>query len=58
MLYFSSLLCLGIFMFVGKGLIELGGSLYNYLGFMNIGLGIFSSSILAYFGWSINKNLP
>jgi hypothetical protein len=55
-LYVAAFLCLGIFMFVGKGILEIEvftsemDYLYNYIGYMSIGLGIFSSSVLIYLG--------
>lgn len=56
MLYFAALICLGLFMFVGKGILEINTILdstkvfYNYVGYMSFGLGVFSSSVLLYLG--------
>lgn len=54
-LYIASLICLGIFFFVGKGLMSEENMFYNYMGFMSIGLGVFSSSVLMYLGSNVKN---
>ncbi len=58
-LYIAAVMCLVIFLFTGKGIMDLGrfseNMFYNYIGFMSVGMGIFSSSVLMVLGRSFKS---
>lgn len=53
-LYIAAFLCFGLFFIIGNQIMSLTTILkstnmfYEYIGYMSIGLGIFSSSVLTY----------